>query len=375
VQDAPRAAGRYRNIDVLRGIAALCVVWLHASEVLVTLPAIAAFGTLAHDIPDFLQLGRAGVIAFFAISGFVVASTIKPPKRQGAIDFGMKRFFRLYPAYWLALALTYALIWLPQARMPSLASALANATMLPTIFGVESAMGHFWTLEIEFVFYALVVLLFLTGRLKQPWIIVALVVVLALKPASLLMGRLVWAPGQGHWGELPLCLAIMLWGSLLRSAYDPDAGVGPKLRAWATWPIAICTVLVVGRALNLGGVLRGVDALTWLSGLGTLWGLLLFLTFALAGQRWPRFLVWCGTVSYSIYLFHPVIFYPLFFFLKAHPQFAHAPLSLWVLLCAAATTALASAIYLVVEAPSNRLAARLTQHPWAQRVGRAVSRS
>jgi peptidoglycan/LPS O-acetylase OafA/YrhL len=374
VPPTARAEGRYRNIDVLRGIAALSVVWLHASEVLVTLPAIAAYGTLAHDIPDFFQLGRAGVIAFFAISGFVVASTIKPPKRQGTIDFCVKRVLRLYPAYWLALALTYALIWLPQGRPTGLASVLANVTMLPTVFGVESAMGHFWTLEIEFVFYALVVLLFLTGRLKRPWLIVALVVVLALKPSSLLMNRLAWAPGQGHWGELPLCLAIMLWGSLLREAYDPDAGVARKLRAWVTGPIIICTVLVVGRALNLGGVLRGVDFLTWLSSLGTLWGLLLFLGFALAGQRWPRFLVWCGTVSYSIYLFHPVIFYPLFFFLKAHPSFAHAPLSMWVLLCAAATVALASAIYRVVEAPSNRLAARLTQHPSAQRVDGAVSR-
>ena len=367
------AEGRYKNIDVLRGIAALFVVWLHASEVLVTIPAIGAFGTLAYEIPEFLQLGRAGVIAFFAISGFVVASTIKPPKGEGTAHFATKRVLRLYPAYWLALASTYLLIWLPQGRVPDMASVVANVTMLPTVFGIESAMGHFWTLEIEFVFYVLVVVLFLAGKLRNPRFIVPLTCLLALKPAGFLMGKLAWTSGQGHWGELPLCLAIMLWGSLLRASYDPDAGVWRKLRAWANWPIAICTIFVFGRSLNLGGVIKGVDPVTWLAGLGTLWGLLLFILFALCGQRWPRFMVWCGTTSYSIYLFHPVIFYPLYFFLSSNPHFAAAPLSLWLLLCAAVTVAFASITYLLVEAPANRLAARLTRRPWMPPAGSSPS--
>jgi peptidoglycan/LPS O-acetylase OafA/YrhL len=375
LHSASTGEGRYKNIDVLRGIAALFVVWLHASEVLVTIPAIKAFGTLAHDVPAFLQLGRAGVIAFFAISGFVVASTIKPPKGEGTAHFATKRLLRLYPAYWLALALTYLLIWVPQGRIPDAPSAAANVTMLPTIFGVESAMGHFWTLEIEFVFYLLVVVLFLAGKLRDPRFIVPLTCLLALKPAGFLMGKLAWTSGQGHWGELPLCLAIMLWGSLLRASYDPSASARQKLRAWATWPIAICTVFVLGRSLNLGGIIKGVDPFAWLAGLGTLWGLLLFIAFALCGQRWPRFMVWCGTASYSIYLFHPVIFYPLYFFLSAHPQYAVAPLSLWLLLCAAATVAFASVTYLLVEAPANRLGARLARRQWTPPVGSAPSGS
>ena len=133
---------RYQNIDVLRGFAALCVVWLHASEVFVTLPPVSAYGTWAYDVPKFLELGRAGVIAFFAISGFVVASTIKPPKSVGTREFVVKRFFRLYPAFWFALALTYLAIWLPQAKVVTAGGLLANITMLPTVFGVEAAMGH-----------------------------------------------------------------------------------------------------------------------------------------------------------------------------------------------------------------------------------------
>jgi peptidoglycan/LPS O-acetylase OafA/YrhL len=86
-------------------------------------------------------------------------------------------------------------------------------------------------------------------------------------------------------------------------------------------------------------------------------------------------MVWCGTASYSIYLFHPVIFYPLYFFLSAHPQYAVAPLSLWLLLCAAATVAFASVTYLLVEAPANRLGARLARRQWTPPVGSAPSGS
>ncbi|HKO68167.1 MAG TPA: acyltransferase [Burkholderiaceae bacterium] len=359
--DAGRHDVRYKNIDVLRGIAALCVVWLHASEVFVTLPSVRSHGTSAYDIPKFLELGRVGVIAFFAISGFVVASTIKPPKIWGTRAFLIKRFFRLYPAFWFALALSYLAIWLPQAKVPSLGGLLANITMLPTIFGVEAAMGHFWTLEIEFAFYLLVVILFLVGKLHNAWLLVVLIAILSLNPSGVLIKKLTWMSAQGHWVQLPLCLAIMLWASLLRRAYDPNTSITQKLNAWRTVPIAIATAFVFGRALSIGGMLRAPDFVTYLSGLGTLWGLTLFCMFVLTGSSWPRWLVWIGTISYSIYLLHPVILYPLFFFVSSGFTFDSASLPAHVLTVIAGTIALASITYLLIEAPSNRLAARLTR--------------
>ena len=105
----------------------------------------------------------------------------------------------------------------------------------------------------------------------------------------------------------------MLWASLLRRNYEPSASIKQKLLTWKTWPIAIATAFVFGRALNLGGLQRAPDFGTYLSGLGTLWGLCLFCCFVLTASRWPRPLVWLGTISYSIYLLHPVVLYPLFF--------------------------------------------------------------
>ncbi len=347
----------------------MCVVWLHASEVFVTLSSVRSHGTLAYDVPKFLELGRVGVIAFFAISGFVVASTIKPPKDLGTRAFLIKRFLRLYPAFWFALALSYLAIWLPQAKIPSLGGLLANITMLPTIFGVEAAMGHFWTLEIEFAFYLLVVILFLAGKLHNRWLLVVLIVILSLNPSGVLIKKLTWTAAQGHWVQLPLCLAIMLWASLLRRGYDPNASITQKLRAWSTVPIAIATAFVFGRAVSVGGMLKAPDLVTYLSGLGTLWGLGLFSLFVLTGSRWPRWLVWMGTISYSTYLLHPVVLYPLFFFVSGGFKFDSGPLWAYVLAVIAGTIAFASITYLLIEAPSNRLAARLTRSNPARPAG------
>jgi peptidoglycan/LPS O-acetylase OafA/YrhL len=355
------ADGRYENIDVLRGVAALLVVWLHASEVYVRMPEVRAYGSWLHDIAHFLQLGKTGVIAFFAISGFVVTSTIKPPKFEGTIQFVIKRFFRLYPAYWLAVALTYLLVWAPVNHPVIPAEVLANLTMLPTLFGVKAAMGHFWTLEIEFVFYAVVVVLFLTGKLSNPKVLVLLICLLSLSPLGRAMHKLTWmAEGQGHWSLLPQCLGIMLWGSLLRRSYNPSAGAREKLKAWRTTPILIATAFVFGSALGIGGKIRTWDIVTYLGGLGTVWGLLLFVAFALTGRGWPRWMVWLGTVSYSIYLLHPVVLHPLNFFLESHRDVT-ALTPLWVLVAfvALVTIAIASATYKLIEAPSNAIAARL----------------
>lgn len=353
-----RDPSRYANIDVLRGIAALCVVWLHTAEIFVRLPNASRDATAA-NVAEFLQLGRVGVIAFFAISGFVVVSTIKRPKAIGIGEFAVKRFFRLYPAFWIALLLTYLVIWLPQGRPLTVSSVVANASMLPSLFGFEAAMGHFWTLEIELVFYLLVVLLFAAGKLRSSLVLVSLIAVCSLHIMGLSLYRITWTPAQGHWGQLPYCLAIMLWASLLRQTYAPNNSMLRQIRVWTTPAIVLATCLVFGRAV-LGGLPSSPDVHEYLAGRGNLWGLMLFAVFLGLRFHWPKLWVWLGTISYSIYLLHPVVLYPLFFFVSsADGLLASAPLWLHILVVMAATVALASLSYVFVEAPSNAMAKRL----------------
>ena len=83
-------------LDALRGIAALLVVVQHVGERYIGwIPGFAA---------TWFSFGRFGVTIFFLVSGFVIPYAFE--KENAVRSFWIKRFFRLYPLYWLSLGLT-----------------------------------------------------------------------------------------------------------------------------------------------------------------------------------------------------------------------------------------------------------------------------
>jgi len=90
---------RYRELDALRGLAAISVFLSHAFGLLsapALLPLVRSFGLRA------LSDGAAAVDLFFVLSGFVLAKSLFAT----AIDyrtFLIRRVFRIYPAYWASL--------------------------------------------------------------------------------------------------------------------------------------------------------------------------------------------------------------------------------------------------------------------------------
>jgi peptidoglycan/LPS O-acetylase OafA/YrhL len=108
----------YPELESLRGVAAMCVLILHAT--LVTLSTDWSFYGPA-DIdrlgwPLYLVAqgsvvvfnGRAAVVMFFVLSGFVMSFGFGASKRLNAqlyFGFLIRRFFRLMPALWAALVL------------------------------------------------------------------------------------------------------------------------------------------------------------------------------------------------------------------------------------------------------------------------------
>src|SRR5258708_28703021 len=91
-------SGRFEEIDVLRGIAALVVVVFHYSG-----HCVRYFG----DFPFYFTYGRHGVDLFFIVSGFVIYFTLE--KSRNWRDFAFSRFSRLYPVYWGALTMVVAI--------------------------------------------------------------------------------------------------------------------------------------------------------------------------------------------------------------------------------------------------------------------------
>src|SRR5580658_11088403 len=99
----PAAAGtpsRLAWLDLLRGIAALFVVFDHLS-----------YYVLQHvraEVYNWFDAGNYGVFVFFIISGYIVPASLE---RKGSVrTFWVSRLFRLYPLYLFAIGFAM-LLW------------------------------------------------------------------------------------------------------------------------------------------------------------------------------------------------------------------------------------------------------------------------
>lgn len=94
----------YATVQMLRGFAASAVVLFHL------LPFEQKYLTGATIMPDALVVGQAGVDIFFVISGFIVTtvSIDHAGRPLNSLDFLMRRFWRIYPTYWVYYAVLVA---------------------------------------------------------------------------------------------------------------------------------------------------------------------------------------------------------------------------------------------------------------------------
>lgn len=304
---------RMGHIDSIRGVAALMVALLHFSDQFAPRIAAGLPGEFLYDVVHQLDFGKAGVLAFFAISGFVICPSLKGSQREGSRKFLISRFFRLYPAFWASIVLLFVIQVLWHGQAWEARQVLGNITMVYSLFQVEPLQGLYWTLEVELVFYMLCLALFLLGLLHKP--IVLFVV------GSLLMAASEWILNRPEvtaaitdvfsiaWPQLPWNIAIMLWGGLFRMWYDDRqrmVGIGP----------AKVPIVVLVAALLLAILWRPLVLCShWLSTqqyenlhfmVPYFVGLGLFITGALWVRLEHGLFVWLGTISYSLYLFHPI---------------------------------------------------------------------
>ncbi|HEY6893644.1 MAG TPA: acyltransferase, partial [Rhodanobacteraceae bacterium] len=342
---------RLRYIDSLRAIAAMLVLWVHVSE---KFKDVAAAGTgWVHELTRPINAGRLGVVLFFAISGFVIPFSIKLAHQYPVREFLVTRFFRLYPAYWLSIPLgVITTYWIWEIPYP-VSAFLVNFTMLEYLFDVPPAIGLYWTLAFEFVFYVCCALLVLTGNITRYRRIGALALGLVLLPMAMVPLSHGSLYNFSFW---PLNLGVMFWGTLYRAEMlGVASGLFERACLWGT-AFAIVVVYPLFFAFYVGVPYQNTIPYS-----------LAILVF-IAGTRIVRLefapLPWLGLISYSIYLFHPVVFNTLLRIVRATPSDGwlwHWHLGAYVAAVLVLTIGVAALIYYAVERPSIRLGRRVAK--------------
>ncbi len=151
-------------IDYLRGLASLWVVLFHYKFQI----PIPVFQGLIHH-------GNAGVQIFFVLSGYVIFQSLKRHLKfqlRGAWMFLRKRFFRIYPAFWMSLVLSFAIILIMDHKTPRFVDYFGSATLIYPFIGGKSPQVIYWTLVFEQQFYIFMALLILPvfQKIRMPLI-------------------------------------------------------------------------------------------------------------------------------------------------------------------------------------------------------------
>jgi peptidoglycan/LPS O-acetylase OafA/YrhL len=287
-----RSAPRLDFLDALRGIAAILVVVQHVGE------------RYTSWIPWFAQhwfnFGRFGVTVFFLVSGFVIPYAFE--KDNSVRSFWIKRIFRLYPLYWLSLALTVAAGIEPAAFRAShlVRNILVNVTMLQGFAGIPNASQPFWTLFIEMAFYLAFTVWFLL-RLHRKTLLWAWTGAAGFFALSVLAPLLL---GMHTPVTMAFCFLAILVGSVLYRHYSAQVGTRPVAALLG----AVILLAAASSYLNFfrfpsAESVSGTSAfLSWTCAF-------LFFTalLSLRGRKFSPALLWLGKISYSLYLLHAVV--------------------------------------------------------------------
>lgn len=320
---------RLTQIDGLRALAALVVVAYHYTTRFEQ--------RFMHVSPLGISVpwGYFGVNLFFAISGFVICMTLD--RCRTPQDFIVSRFARLYPTFWVAVAVTWLTIQLH--TMPgyaiSLKAAIANLSMVHAFFGIPDVDGVYWSLQVELLFYIWMLAIWSLGLLRH----------------TLGVG-FVWAGLAVAWGVGHYLLGMTMPDAMSRFMlleYIPWFVMGMtiyvSLRDEARWRVphvallAMC-IIAVG--------LRG-ESEYMLAALATISLVLLASRGSLVWLA-SRPFVFCGAISYPLYLIHEKIGWAVL--LQIEPLLPSVWLS--IALAVSCSIAIATALHYFVEDPSRK---------------------
>lgn len=278
-----------------------------------------------------IHVGHAAVTLFFFCSGFVIPISLE---QHSVGTFWVRRIFRLYPLYWASIALSVLMRFgfgLPVIEQHVLAqqfplTLLANLTLFQEFLGFPNLHGPFWTLAVEMQFYLILTVLFVCRLHKHSLLIAA---------AFLLLGMLLQvavmeftARTLSHNGLF--YLGLMFVGTCFYRHYT-----GTILTRQLAGIISFAIAMIAVVAFRYEAIPYLVAVLVALAVFGVF--------YRCHTCRFPHWLLFGGTISYSIYLMHPLAILPF--------PFATPP-AITLLVWCGATVIVSCITYYLIEKPA-----------------------
>lgn len=182
----PKPKSHLPELDAIRGFAILSVFLFHVLGVAFHydhLPWNGVFRDFSGDWKFLLfyplTYGSAGVAVFFVVSGFCIHLSYARSSDQRWSTFAIRRFFRIYPPYVLALLL-FLFVW-PWSTYADLSTRQVCFQLLTHLFSVHNLDSRsffainpsFWSIAVEVQLYAIYpLLIWCTARLGWRWALV-----------------------------------------------------------------------------------------------------------------------------------------------------------------------------------------------------------
>jgi peptidoglycan/LPS O-acetylase OafA/YrhL len=355
VSEAPPKAPENRLLwlDALRGLAVIGVVIDHGTGLV--------FPELHNKVlTPWFDIGTCGVFVFFLVSGYIVPASLE---RHGSVRrFWTGRMFRLYPVWALAMAVrllfgfTGIMVVDPNMTSDPVAWSASHVTMLQDLLGVKNTLGVLWTLSYEMAFYLVLTGLFIVGAHRR-----SAATAVTLAAAAVVLGGILPQEALSSGGSATRWVAVTAAGTLVvgvlcamgqaRAARLAGAvllaglsitlvTVNGRTGAWEGLLIPAImftgtaiyraeqrqtgwkTTLAVAVSVTILAVVSGVyHSREWLADpiarrdfqqSWTIAVLVAVTIFAVGFFYWrthrppPTALIWLGTISYSLYLLHPL---------------------------------------------------------------------
>lgn len=258
---------------------------------------------------------------FFVLSGFLITNILMAAEGQNRIwilrQFYIRRFLRIFPAYYLILIAATAFGTLPwsvsqffyffNVKVFFLSQAGNFWEMLSPREWAYSGI-HFWSLSVEEQYYLLFPLCFLFCARKQRGNFIVLGILLSIVFRFILMRSM---PNAFYGALLPTCAEYFLWGSL--AAYYESRRVLDRVQPDAVlWGSLFLSVvyIILHEPHSMDGQFRPVHEQSYFAPMmaAFIWGLWKSDGSVLAKLLRRPLLVNLGKATYGMYLIHIFVF-------------------------------------------------------------------